>query len=138
DHVTPPFRYIAEERTRSFVPLDYDREMKMEEILDEHPKGHAYAGIVKDFLRFPLIVDACNQVLSFPPIINGELTRVTGESRNLLLDTTGTDERAVMTAVNILCTALADAGGQIESVEVNGVFIPTLAPTTRLVSAREC
>jgi len=22
DHVTPPFRYIAEERTRSFVPLD--------------------------------------------------------------------------------------------------------------------
>lgn len=138
DHVTPPFRYIAEERTRSFIPLDYDREMTMEEILDEHPKGRAYADIVKDFPRFPLIVDACNQVLSFPPIINGELTRVTGESRNLLLDTTGTDERAVMTAVNILCTALADAGGHIESVEVNGGFIPTLAPTTRLVSSREC
>jgi phenylalanyl-tRNA synthetase beta chain len=138
DHVTPPFRYIAEERTRSFVPLDYDREMTMEEILDTHPKGRAYADIVKDFPRLPLIVDACNQVLSFPPIINGELTRVTGESRNLLLDTTGTDERAVMTAVNILCTALADAGGQIESVEVDGGFIPTLAPTTRLVSSREC
>ncbi len=138
DRVTPPFRYIAEERTRAFVPLDYDREMTMEEILEEHPKGRAYAGIVRDFQRFPLIVDACNQVLSFPPIINGELTRVTGESTNLLLDTTGTDERAVMTAVNILCTALADAGGRIESVEVNGTFIPTLAPTTRLVSAREC
>ena len=138
DRVTPPFRYIAEQRTRSFVPLDYEREMTMEEILEEHPKGRAFAGIVRDFPKFPLIVDACNQVLSFPPIINGELTRVTGESKNLLLDTTGTDERAVMTAVNILCTALADAGGRIESVEVQGTHIPTLAPMTRLVSAREC
>jgi len=138
DRVTPPFRYIAEERTRAFVPLDYDREMTMEEILDEHPKGRAYAAIVRDFPRFPLIVDACNQVLSFPPIINGELTRVTAESRNLLLDTTGTDERAVMTAVNIICTALADAGGTIESVLVSGSHVPTLAPSTRVVSAREC
>ncbi|HNQ29184.1 MAG: Phenylalanine--tRNA ligase beta subunit [Methanoregulaceae archaeon PtaB.Bin009] len=138
DRVTPPFRYIAEERTRAFVPLDYEREMTMEEILDEHPKGRAYADIVRGFPKFPLIVDACNQVLSFPPIINGELTRVTGESRNLLLDTTGTDERAVMTAVNIICTALADAGGRIESVDVAGNHIPTLAPSTRLVSAREC
>lgn len=138
DRVTPPFRYIAEERTRAFVPLDYDREMTMEEILDEHPKGRAYAAIVRDFPRFPLIVDACNQVLSFPPIINGELTRVTADSRNLLLDTTGTDERAVMTAVNIICTALADAGGRIESVLVSGSHVPTLAPSTRLVSAREC
>jgi len=138
DRVTPPFRYIAGERTRAFVPLDYDREMTMEEILEEHPKGRAYAEIVKDFPKFPLIVDACDNVLSFPPIINGELTRVTGESRNLLLDTTGTDERAVMTAVNILCTALADAGGRIESVEVQGTHIPTLAPSTRLVSTREC
>lgn len=138
DHVTPPFRYIAEERTRAFVPLDYDREMTMEEILDEHPKGRAYAAIVRDFPKFPLIVDACNQVLSFPPIINGELTRVTADSRNLLLDTTGTDERAVMTAVNIICTALADAGGRIESVLISGSHVPTLAPSTRLVSAREC
>lgn len=138
DRVTPPFRYIAEDRKRTFVPLDYDREMTMEEILDEHPKGKAYAGIVRDFPKFPLIVDACNNVLSFPPIINGELTRVTGDSKNLLLDTTGTDERAVMTAVNIICTALADAGGRIESVEVAGSHIPTLDPTTRLVSTREC
>ncbi len=138
DRVTPPFRYIAEERTRTFIPLDYDREMTMEEILEEHPKGRAYADIVKNFPRFPLIVDARDQVLSFPPIINGELTRVTGESRNLLLDTTGTDERAVMTAVNILCTALADAGGRIESVDVSGSHIPTLAPSTRLVSCAEC
>ncbi|OPX68299.1 MAG: Phenylalanine--tRNA ligase beta subunit [Methanoregulaceae archaeon PtaB.Bin056] len=138
DRVTPPFRYVAAERTRAFVPLDYDREMTMEEILEEHPKGRAYAAIVRDFPKFPLIVDACNQVLSFPPIINGELTRVTADSRNLLLDTTGTDERAVMTAVNIICTALADAGGRIESVLVSGSHVPSLAPSTRLVSAREC
>jgi phenylalanyl-tRNA synthetase beta chain len=137
DRVTPPFHYLAAERTRSFIPLDYDREMTMEEILEEHPKGRAYAHVVRDFPRFPLIVDARDRVLSFPPIINGELTRVTGETRNLLLDTTGTDERAVMTAVNIICTALAEAGATIESVDIGGTVVPTLAPEVRVVSTRE-
>jgi phenylalanyl-tRNA synthetase beta chain len=98
DAVTPPFRYLAAEPSRSFVPLDFDRPMTMQEILDEHPKGRDYAHLVRDFPRYPLIVDAEDRVLSFPPIINGELTRVTSDTRNILLDTTGTDHRAVMTA----------------------------------------
>ena len=77
DTVTPPFRYLASERTRSFVPLDYDRPMTMEEILTGHPKGRDYAHLVRDLPRFPLIVDSRDEVLSVPPIINGELTRVT-------------------------------------------------------------
>jgi len=101
------FRYLAAPRDRSFVPLDFDRPMTMEQILTDHPKGVDYAHLVRDFPRFPLIVDSRDQVLSFPPIINGELTRVTGRTRNILLDTTGTDLRAVMTAVKILCAALA-------------------------------
>ncbi|MDI9633767.1 MAG: phenylalanine--tRNA ligase subunit beta [Methanolinea sp.] len=137
DAVTPPFRYIAAEKSRSFVPLDFDREMTLEEILDHHPKGRAYAHIVRDFPLYPLIVDAEDRVLSFPPIINGELTRVTRQTRNLLLDTTGTDERAVMTAVNIICTALAETGATIESVRVGGREVPDLLPSERTVSAED-
>jgi len=135
DAVTPPFRYIAAEKSRAFVPLDFDREMTLDQILDEHPKGRAYAHIVSDFPRYPLIVDARDRVLSFPPIINGELTRVTQETRNLLLDTTGTDERAVATAVNIICTALADTGATVQSVTIGGRECPSLAPSERIVSS---
>jgi phenylalanyl-tRNA synthetase beta chain len=138
DTVIPPFRYLASERSRSFVPLDFDRPMTMEEILTHHPKGREYAHLVRDLPRFPLIVDSRGEVLSFPPIINGELTRVTGRTRNILVDTTGTDRRAVMTAVRILCTALGETGARIESVAIDGVPCPDLSPAERIVSAGAC
>jgi phenylalanyl-tRNA synthetase beta chain len=138
DTVKPPFRYLASEGSRSFVPLDFDRPMTMEEILTHHPKGREYAHLVRDLPRFPLIVDSRGEVLSFPPIINGELTRVTGRTRNILLDTTGTDRRAVMTAVRILCTALAETGAGIETVAIDGIPCPDLTPAERMVSAGAC
>lgn len=138
DTVTPPFYYQAAPRDRAFVPLDFEEEMTMEEILERHPKGVDYAHLVRDFDRFPLITDAEDNVLSFPPIINGELTKVTTETTNILLDCTGTDEKAVMTAVNNICTALADAGATIESVEVDGAPMPSLSPSVRVVSVNEC
>jgi phenylalanyl-tRNA synthetase beta chain len=138
DKVKPPFRYIASPRSRKFVPLDYAEPMTMDEILEKHPKGRDYAKIVKDFPLFPLIVDKDDNVLSFPPIINGELTRVTIDTKNILLDTTGTDKRAVSVAVNIICTAMAEAGATIGSVDIGGVQTPTLAPAERTVSVKEC
>jgi phenylalanyl-tRNA synthetase beta chain len=138
DSVKPPFRYIASPRSRKFIPLDYAVEMSMDEILEKHPKGRDYAKIVKDFSLFPLIVDKDDNVLSFPPIINGELTRVTIDTKNILLDTTGTDKRAVGIAVNIICTAMAEAGATIESVGIGGVQTPTLASSERIVSVKEC
>ena len=138
DTVKPPFRYIASSRSRKFIPLDYTEEMTMDEILEKHPKGKDYAKIVKDFPLFPLIVDKDDHVLSFPPIINGERTRVTIDTKNILLDTTGTDKRAVGVAVNIICTAMAEAGAKIESVGIGGLQTPTLAPAERTISVQEC
>jgi phenylalanyl-tRNA synthetase beta chain len=136
--ITPPFRYYAADPKTSFVPLDFDREMTLGEILADHPKGRDYAHIVEPFPRYPLIVDADDQVLSFPPIINGELTRVSTETTDILLDTTGTDKRAVMTAVNIICTAFAETGATIESVHIDGEEMPSLAPAERTISVAEC
>jgi phenylalanyl-tRNA synthetase beta chain len=138
DRIRPPFRYLASPRTRRFVPLDYERPMAMEEILSEHPKGKAFAHIVDQFQYFPLIVDDDDNVLSFPPIINGELTKVTTSTRNILLDTTGTDQKAVDAAVNIICTAMVEAKADIESVTIEGVETPSLAPVSRLVNSDEC
>jgi phenylalanyl-tRNA synthetase beta chain len=138
DMVSPPFRYIASPRSRKFIPLDYTDEMSLDEILEKHPKGRDYAKIIRDFPLFPLIVDKDDHVLSFPPIINGERTRVTIGTKNILLDTTGTDKRAVGVAVNIICTAMAESGAIIQSVEIDGWQTPTLEPTERIVSVQEC
>ncbi len=119
DAVEPPFVYTTGAPTEvKFVPLDKTDEMTLQEILEKHEKGIAYKGHVEWASRYPLIVDKMGRVLSFPPIINGELTRVDGRTRNLFIDVTGTEPNAISRGLNVLVTALADMGATIENVRV--------------------
>jgi phenylalanyl-tRNA synthetase beta chain len=86
------------------------------EILKEHPKGTEYAHILKDADVYPIILDNNGNVISFPPIINGTLTMVTDDTKNLFIDMTGTNLRSVNFALNVLCTMLADMGCSVETV----------------------
>ncbi|WP_423792339.1 phenylalanine--tRNA ligase subunit beta [Methanocaldococcus indicus] len=116
DKVQPPFYYKEVEDIR-FVPLGFDEELSAREILEKHEKGIKYRHLIKD--KFPVIVDKEGKVLSLPPIINGELTRVTEKTRNILIDVTGTDKYAVEKTLNILVTALSERKyAKIHSVEV--------------------
>ena len=115
----PPFFYKAARPTDiSFVPLDTDVSMNLNEILSRHPKGRDYACVLEGFDKFPVIVDSADQVLSFPPIINGELTRVTEDTKDLLIEVTGLNQMAVEQALNIVVTSIADRSGEIFSVEI--------------------
>jgi phenylalanyl-tRNA synthetase beta chain len=146
--VKPPFTYLGADPSFAFVPLDYDEEMTMAEILERHPKGIGYRYILEDKDKYPLIVDSAGQVLSFPPIINGELTRVTESTTELFLDVTGLNEH-VSIALNIIATSLAERGGEIQTVVVRypdgsgGVVTehekvtPNLEPSTMDVSVKE-
>lgn len=117
--VQPPFAYTTgHPDTLRFVPLDKTEEMSLREILEKHEKGVAYRHTVDWASRYPLILDSEERVLSFPPIINGELTRVDHQTRNLFIEVTGTGQNAIARALNVLVTALADMGGTIESVQV--------------------
>ena len=119
DVVEGPFKYIATPKdSNAFVPLEKDTEMTPEEILTEHDKGKAYAHLIEDFDKYPLILDKDDNVLSMPPIINGELTKLKEDTKNIIVDVTGTDERAVNQALNIICSSFAEVGGQIKSMEV--------------------
>ena len=115
--VQAPFRYIAADPGFSFVPLDFTEPMSMKEILEKHPKGMKFAGILDGLDKYPLILDANDNVLSFPPIINGILTMVNENTTDLLVDVTGLGSE-VYTALNIVTTALAERGGQVEYVKV--------------------
>ena len=113
--VKPPFKYLAVEPGFSFVPLDYEEEMTMDEILERHPKGVAFRYILEGKPKYPLILDSEGNVLSFPPIINAELTRVTESTTDIFIDVTGLNEN-VSVALNIIACALAERGGKIQSV----------------------
>jgi phenylalanyl-tRNA synthetase beta chain len=117
--VTPPFTYkAAGPEEISFVPLDTTVRMTLSEILKKHPKGTAYAGILKGFSKYPVILDRNGEVLSFPPIINGERTRLSGTTKEAFIDVTGTDRKAVDSAMSILVAGLLDRCGRACSVEI--------------------
>ncbi|PNX48331.1 MAG: phenylalanine--tRNA ligase subunit beta [Thermoplasmata archaeon M9B1D] len=132
--VQPPFTYKAvDPDSVQFVPLNKVESMTMNEILEKHEKGVDYAHLLKNFDKHPLIVDKNNNVLSYPPIINGTLTEVTPFTTNLFIDVTGIDQKAIKYALNIVTTSLAERGGQIYSTIVkdgNETYItPDLRPT---------
>jgi phenylalanyl-tRNA synthetase beta chain len=129
DKIKPPlvYRDVDEE---TFIPLGEAREMTIKEILTEHPKGVAFAHLVKD--KYPLIYDK-EGVISFPPIINSERTRVTENTKNLFLDVTGTDEKTVNFALNILACNIVERCGKIETVKVSNKKLPDLSPTQKTI-----
>lgn len=116
DKVTGPLSYRAF-KYLTFVPLDTDKEMSPAEILKEHPKGKEYAHIFDGVTDYPMVMDSLG-VLSFPPIINSERTRVTESTKNLLFDVTGTSEQAVRSTLHIFATAMYDRGASIENVKL--------------------
>ncbi|MDI6860206.1 MAG: phenylalanine--tRNA ligase subunit beta [Methanocellales archaeon] len=138
--IKPPFTYLATDPSFEFIPLDFDRPVSMRKMLEIHPKGIKFAHLLEGSKRYPLIVDSAGNVLSFPPIINCELTRVTDATRDLFIEVTGTDI-SVAVALNIVATALAERGGKIESVEMvsDGAVrrMPNLSPTIRALQVDE-
>ena len=129
DKVRPPFTFtdVLDEK---FIPLNENKEMTVKEILEQHPKGKDYAHLLKD--RYPMLYDK-EGVISFPPIINSERTKVTDQTKNLFIDVTGTDEKTVNQVLNILVCNIAERGGKILSVKVSNKQTPDLEPVKMTV-----
>lgn len=141
DVLKGPFRYLAAlPDETSFVPLEMDEEMTLREILTEHKKGRSYAHLIDKYDRYPLIMDSEDNILSMPPIINGELTKLTTGTRNLFVDVTGTDQQAVERTLNIIATSFAESGATIQTMENiyqdETLIRPDLTPKERTVSVK--
>ncbi|MBO3840959.1 MAG: phenylalanine--tRNA ligase subunit beta [Candidatus Brockarchaeota archaeon] len=141
DKIRPPVYYMAADPDAvSFKPLGMERRMTLDEVLKEVDKGLEYGHIIKGFDKYPVIVDSTGEVLSFPPIINSELTRLTPETRNLFIDVTALDEYYASRALNILLYVFKDMGGSIEAVKItyddgSEKTFPDFTPKTMSVEA---
>ncbi len=115
------YRAVAPDELE-FVPLQSvdGRALTPRKILAEHPKGTAYAHLLAAQERYPLLQDERGRVLSLPPIINSEETRLTAGHHDVFIDVTGVSERAVDKALNTLTTSLLESfpGARLEKVTI--------------------
>jgi phenylalanyl-tRNA synthetase beta chain len=121
DLIKAPILYTAVKPSEvSFVPLGLLEKMKLDEVLEKHPKGQEYGHIVKKHALYPMLYDSEGKVLSFPPIINSnDLGKITEESVNLLVEVTGTYYQTVLNTLNLVTLALIDRGGKAYTTTVH-------------------
>jgi phenylalanyl-tRNA synthetase beta chain len=126
DTIKFPLTYTTKPTNFKFTPLESKKEYSLKEILEKHPKGREFKQLLEDFKEYPIWLDANNQVLSMPPIINSEETKLNEKAKNLFIDVTGTDLKACQEALNILITSLADRNGKIYQVKIDNKIYPDL------------
>ncbi len=126
DAIKFPVRYTVADSSFSFAPLGGPAEKKeemmtVEQILKETDTGRSYGHLLADCKNnYPVIIDSAGTVLSLPPIINGEATRVDTGCRNLFVEVTATDAKAAQDALAVIAITLYDAGFTIQPVTIDG------------------
>ncbi|XP_071518478.1 phenylalanine--tRNA ligase beta subunit [Panulirus ornatus] len=108
DTISGPFIYDARPPVDiSFVPLNQSEVFRADKLLemyshDSHLKE--YVPIIKDKPVYPVISDQNGVVLSLPPIINGNHSKLTLNTRNVFIECTATDRyKAQIVLDTLIC-----------------------------------
>ncbi|EFO22258.1 phenylalanyl-tRNA synthetase [Loa loa] len=154
DTVQGPFYYGAEKPAElRFRPLNQTTEYTAEEMMvlysgDSHLKP--YLPIIIDKERYPVIRDKNGIVLSMPPIINGEHSKIQLSTRNILVEVTATDLEKAKIVLNTIVSMFSqytsdgtedDTSSLVEPVEVISVDgtkheYPDLSDRSMVVSVK--
>jgi phenylalanyl-tRNA synthetase beta chain len=119
----------------SFVPLSQTRAFQAKELLDfyrtnvevKHLKP--YTDIIYDSPVYPVITDANGVVLSLPPIINGDHSKITLQTKNIFIECTATDITKAHIVLNTVVAMFSEYCAQPFTVEpVNVVYESDASP----------
>ncbi|THH12542.1 hypothetical protein EW146_g7597 [Bondarzewia mesenterica] len=112
DTITRPFNYEARPpKDIKFVPLNKDKEYTAKELMTVYESDKhigKYLHIIRDSPVYPIIYDAERRVLSWPPIINSEHSKITLNTRNVYIDITATDLTKLNIVTNIVSTMFSE------------------------------
>ncbi|XP_020718334.1 phenylalanine--tRNA ligase beta subunit isoform X2 [Bombus terrestris] len=108
DTVRGPFLYDARPPTDiCFKPLNQEMEYTAEGIMnlyENHAQLKQYLHIIKDSPVYPVVEDSNGIILSLPPIINGDHSKITLNTKNILIECTATDlTKAKVVLDTIVC-----------------------------------
>ena len=137
DKIEFPIRYTTVSKNHKFISLDSSQESSISEILEKTDVGKQYGSILNNFSKVPIIIDAKEETISFPPIINSALTTVSPETSNLLIEVTATDKNAAEDSLAVVATTLQAAGFSLYSVKISGASnsTPLLKPKKIILSS---
>lgn len=96
DTIKGPFSYeaLAPEDIK-FTPLNQHKEMNAAELMSFYEKDRhlgRFLHIIRDKPVYPVIYDSNRTVLSLPPIINGNHSKITLDTTNIFMEITATDK----------------------------------------------
>lgn len=121
DTISGPFLYTATEPSKlKFKPLNQDKEYTAVELMNLYQDSHLkpYLPLIKDMPKYPVILDKNNTVLSMPPIINGDVSKITLNTKNILIEITATDREKATIALDTVVSMLVSSNGQFEAESV--------------------
>ncbi|XP_015273113.1 PREDICTED: phenylalanine--tRNA ligase beta subunit [Gekko japonicus] len=128
DTVSGPFIYTAKPPSEiKFKPLNQDKEYTASEIMDLYrTDSHLrhYLHIIENEPLYPVIYDSNGVVLSMPPIINGDHTKINLNTRNVFIECTATDFTKAKIVLDILVTMFSEYCQKPFTVEATEVTYP--------------
>lgn len=108
DTVKGPFYYDAKPPSEiKFKPLNQTTEMTAVELMEfysTHAQLKQYLPIIRDSPVYPVIYDSNNTILSLPPIINGDHSKITLNTKNVFIECTATDLTKAKVVLDTLVT----------------------------------
>jgi phenylalanyl-tRNA synthetase beta chain len=120
DKISLPIRFVGRKNEEiKFLPLEGKVDMTPRQILKGHPTGREYAHLLEDTDVYPVFVDANDDVLSMPPIINSEKTgRIDEKTRDVFIECSGHNLVYLKKVLNILLASISEMSGKIFSMNV--------------------
>jgi phenylalanyl-tRNA synthetase beta chain len=141
DTVEGPFSYEALPPTDIvFTPLNQECEMNAVDLMEFYEKDQKlkhYLHIIRDSPVYPVIYDAKRRVCSMPPIINGDHSKISMETKNVFIECTATDPMRAKIVLDTMvamfsgyCTEPFTCEDVIINKEGKDTWCPDLAPHT--------
>ncbi len=131
DKIRFPLKYTTTNRKHKFIPLNSDKELSISQILETTEVGKDYGNLLANFTQMPVILDANQETVSFPPIINAAVTTVTAKTKNLFVEVTGINKADAEDMLSVVATILQSAGFSLETVLISGAKNSTPKLTER-------
>jgi phenylalanyl-tRNA synthetase beta chain len=119
DAIQFPVRYCTVNEDFSFIPFKQESRQEIKSILKTAKIGEDYGHILRGVKRYPIVVDSKDNVLAFPPIVNGNTTKISTDTNNLFIEITGNNIKTVEDMLAILAITLYDAGFELQNVTIN-------------------
>ncbi|CAH3924755.1 unnamed protein product [Pieris brassicae] len=128
DTIKGPFVYDALPPSDiKFKALNQQKEMTATELMElysSHPQLKQYLGIIRDSPVYPVIKDKNGVILSMPPIINGDHSKITLNTKNVFIECTATDLNKATVVLDTLVCMFSVYCGKTYTAQQCKVFAP--------------